>query len=302
MNELSQEILPGTKHITSLATAAVIVDLRETVYTGQHSDSKMADKVSADEGAKTRALKISHDLFVGDKDLHNLLTSRQSRYNWLVRNTYPWAGSLRLLEARKLVPFMKEFEAHKASHAALVDKFASNLNDKIAAAAFLRGPMFKRDDYPTEDQVRGAFTLRMAISEVPSGDFRVQISRDLHDELKALFTDQAMDYLKNVNSMRTEKLKKLMTSISNSCTLETTVDADGNTKVKRKNLHTATVENAIELCDEIKRFSPVEDEQLNQVRAELASILDGINVDALRESDTMRAKLKNEVDDILAKF
>ena len=302
MDEASQEILPGSKHITSLATSAVIVDFRETVYTGQHSDSQLASKVSTAEGAKMRAMKISHDLFPSNGELRSLLVARQSRYNWLVRNTYPWAGNLQLLEASKLTKFMQEFEQHKQTHKTMLDNFIGNLPAHISNASFARGPLFNIDDYPTEDQLRAAFTLRLAISEVPQGDFRVQISHDLANELKGLFNDQAMDYLNKMNGARFEKLKKLMTSISNSCEVVEVVGEDGERKTRRKNLHAVTIESAIDLCDEIKRFSPVEDDQLNQLRAELAQILEPLNIEALRESDTLRGKLKTEVDHILSKF
>jgi hypothetical protein len=264
----------------------------------------MADRVSEAEGAKAgvRALKISHDLFVGDKDLHNLLTSRQARYNWVQRNTYAWAGSLRLLESSKLVKFMQEFEQHKINHAALVERFASNLQGKISDAMFKRGALANRDDYPTEDNIRSWFTLKLGISEVPVGDFRNAVAVEQQAELHALYNEQAKDYLLSMQTERLDKLKKLMTSISKSCTVETSVGEDGEAKVRRKNLHAATIQNAIDLCDEIKRFNPIEDDKLEAIRSELATTLDGINIDAVRESDTMRVKLKGEVDQILSKF
>ena len=70
-------ILNTPSHITSLATSAVLIDLRMSLYTGRKSDDAMSDKVSANEGANERVLSITHDLFAKNADLRNIHTYRQ---------------------------------------------------------------------------------------------------------------------------------------------------------------------------------------------------------------------------------
>jgi hypothetical protein len=280
----------------------VILDPRVNIYTGKMADTGMADKVSAAEGAKQRALSVSHDLFVGDADLKNIHNYRQTFYNWIMRISYDWAGSLRLLPAYRLPKTMQEFQEHKNNFDKLVQKFVDDLPAKIANASFARGAMFHIEDYPSADQLQGRFNMELHVMEVPEGDFRVQVSQDLADDLKANFERQAENYIAQVQKDQVSELVKLMKSISHCCELETIVQPDGTTKVKRRRLYDSTIEQAIECCDKISKFNIVQDQALEDARIALAGVLSGVNVDALRESETMRADMKNEVDQILAKF
>ena len=295
-------ILNTPQHITSLATSAVIVDLRMHLYTGRKTDDAMADKVSSDEGAKQRVMSISHDLFAGNTHLKDIHRYRQRIYNWLQEQTYDWAGNLRLLPTYKLPEFLTDAEEHKKQFSNCVEAFVGQLETIIANAAFARGPLFKREDYPTADELRGKFHIGFSIMEVPQGDFRVQVAQDLADDLRANFEQQAKDYIHGIADSQADKLRKLMTSISYCCELETVTDAEGSVKIKRRRLYDSTIQQAIDLCDDIAKFNIGEYQTLEDVRVELASLLKSINVSALRESEALREKVKGELDSILSKF
>ena len=297
-------ILEKPKHVVSLATSAVIVHHHMTVYTGKKSDDGVADEVSHGKGAQQRVGAWSHDLFVGDPDLRNLLNHRQTADNFIKRETYDWAGPLRLLEAVKLPTFMQQYDERiRQPFAGLLDKFMANYDDKVRNALFKRGSLGKAEDYHSADYVRSRFTLDLNIMDVPSGDFRVSgVTDALLDDCRASFQQQTDRYIKELGQQQLERLLDVMRSLAHCCDLETKVKADGTTQVVRRRLYDSTVEKAIAYCDEFQRFNLAGNPELEAARAALARALDGVNVAALRESDTLRANMKQEMDQILAKF
>ena len=62
------------------------------------------------------------------------------------------------------------------------------------------------------------------------------------------------------------------------------------------------MEKAIEYCDLFKHFNPANSSKIEGVRTELAQVLNGVNIKALRDSDALRATVKSDVDDIMKKF
>ena len=295
-------ILNAPSHITSLATSAVLIDLRMSLYTGRKSDDAMSDKVSANEGANERVLSITHDLFAKNADLRNIHTYRQRIYNWSKAQTYDWAGELRLLPTYKLMDYMKGAEAHRTEFYRLVEVFVGKLEEIIANAAFARGPLFKREDYPSADELRGRFRMSFNILEVNTGDFRVQVANDLAADLKAQFESQAQEFVNSIATKQADTLVSLMKSISHCCELDQVMQGDGTVKIERRRLHEATIQKALAMCDEIGQFNIAGSNVLDEARRELHASLGHINIDALRISDSLRAKVKTEVDQILSKF
>jgi hypothetical protein len=62
------------------------------------------------------------------------------------------------------------------------------------------------------------------------------------------------------------------------------------------------LDRARELCETFKNFNIMADPKLEEARAGLEQLLDGLNIDQLRNSDTKRVVIKEGIDDILAKF
>ena len=60
-----------------------------------------------------------------------------------------------------------------------------------------------------------------------------------------------------------------------------------------------------ELCATFKAFKPVNNEVTNRLTdavTKLEYALNGVDIDTIRDSDAVREKVKNNVDDILSKF
>lgn len=294
--------LQKAEAVTSLATAAVLVSVEIHSRTFTKKDRKIAAEVSSERGARTVAGNWEHELFVGDKDLEELLDYRPVIYNWIKRLTYDWAGSVRCLPMVNYVRFMQEFEQHKDNFTALRDKFLAKYEEKINAMAFVRGPMFNRHDYPPVDALRDAYSVDLHVSNVPEGDFRVKVAQDVADDLHRTYQKQANDLVDRIMQSQIDQLIEVLDSLSRGCGTYTKTDKEGKTKEVRGRVYESTVERALELCAVFREFNTTGNAKLEDARARLEAAMQDVDADKLRSNESLRSRVKSDVDDILSKF
>jgi hypothetical protein len=116
------------------------------------------------------------------------------------------------------------------------------------------------------------------------------------------YEKQAKRMVEDILSKQTKQLIDVMESISYCCETETTVDENGEVKVRKRRLYDATLERAKELCETFRDFNLVADPKLEQARAALQKTLGDVTIEELRNSDTKRVVIKESIDDILKTF
>jgi hypothetical protein len=304
MTDATSTILAMPKSIVSLASSGYIIKVRQRVMTFTKADAKIGAKVSSDAGADRTVGKFNHDLFAGDPHLRALLNHRQTVYNWETKRFYEldWSGSEHFCPIPMFAAILKEFDALKVEHAALKKAWGDAYDTAIARMAFVRGALFNRADYPSRDAMLAKFQLDMIVTEVPQGDYRNAIATETAEYLRADLERQAQGAITSMLDKQKAQLLTVLKSLSNCCELVTSTDKDGNVKTKRKKLYDSTVERAIELCSLFESFNLTGDADLEAARAGLAAALDGVSIDALKESDTLRTIMKEQVDDVLKTF
>ena len=294
-------LLERPDHVVSLATSCVLVHPEVNVWTATRQDNEISEEVTTAKKADRDSGKFVKHLLAKNPEHRRVLNYRQTVYNWMQRRTYDWAGSQRILPAVQLPEFMKEFGEHEKAFRELVDDFIKAYPTIVANMAFVQGDMFKREEYPSVNEVLTKFSIKLYTAEVPIGDFRCQIAHDLAADLQTHYERQARELVDNIIGRQKEQLVEVMKSISHCCETETVVE-NGEIKIKRRKLYDTTLQRAIELCDTFAKFNLSQDEELDEVRARLHKILVGVTIDQLRNSDTTRVVVKEEVDDILSKF
>jgi hypothetical protein len=290
------------QHITSLSTSAILVCIEITGSTLQKTDNRVSDEVTQSKKAVQDAGKFVSNLLANDPDHRKVTTYRGIVNNWMRQITYPWGGGWVLLPMARYIDFMKGYENHVNTYTALVETFLAKYDSKVSDMAFKMGDLFNKANYPTVDELRRKFTMKLSKCEVPVGDFRVQVSHDLADELRSYYIKQSEACVMDVVNSQSEMLLDLMERISHSCGMTEVKNEDGTTKLKRNHLYASTIEQVLRLCDTLSSFNPANNMKLEDARAGLQQVFSGMNLDALKESDSLRASTKAQVDDILAKF
>jgi hypothetical protein len=259
----------------------------------------------------TTAKKADHsagryvkNLLADDPTHKQLLNYRQTVYNWLRRNTYDWNGSLRLLPVINLPKFKAEFHQHEKSYFALRDAFLDKYPTIVSNMAFKQGDMFDRSEYPSVDQIKDKFRIRLYVSEVPMSDYRCAIAEDLAEDLKLTYQRQINDEIvPQVMEEISHQFMEVMESISHCCGVdEISTSSDGEVKTKKRKIYEGTIEKARALCETFRGFNLTNDAEMAQMSESLKNVLNGVVAEDLRESDAVRESVKQGVDDILTKF
>jgi hypothetical protein len=302
MENMTDNLLTKPKHIISLASSCVLVSVESHVWNATVQDKQISNEVTAAKKASSDSGKFVKNLLAKNPEHKAVLNYRQTIYNWVQRSTYDWAGSQRLLPVINLARFHKEYAEHETEFARLVDDFLDKYPAIVSNMAFVQGDMFDRNEYPDVSELKRKFSVDLIQSEVPTGDFRCTIAQEFLDDMTTHYNRQAKRMVEQILAKQSEQLIDVMKSISYCCEIETTVDSNGEIKVRRRKLYDSTLDRARELCDTFREFNLVSDPKLEEARSSLAALLDGIEIEKLRNSDTQRVVVKEGIDDILSKF
>ena len=296
--------LESPNHVISLATSAVLVNAEVSVWSATKQDRVISNEVTTAKKADHSAGRYVKNLLADDPTHKQLLNYRQTVYNWLRRSTYDWNGSLRLLPVVNLPKFKAEFQQHEKSYFALRDEFLNRYPTIVSNMAFKQGDMLDRNEYPSVDQIKDKFRIRLYVAEVPQSDFRCSIAQDLAEDLKTTYQKQVNDEIvPQVMADIASQFMEVMESISHCCGVdEISSSTDGEVKTKKRKIYETTVDKAKDLCNTFRSFNLTNDAEMAQASASLEKVLNGISADDIRESDAVRESVKQGVDDILGKF
>ena len=296
--------LESPNHVISLATSAVLVNAEVSVWSATKQDRVISNEVTTAKKADHSAGRYVKNLLADDPTHKQLLNYRQTVYNWLRRSTYDWNGSLRLLPVVNLPKFKAEFQQHEKSYFALRDEFLGKYPQIVSNMAFKQGDMFDRNEYPSVDQIKDKFRIRLYVAEVPQSDYRCAIAQDLAEDLKTTYQKQVNDEIvPQVMADIANQFMEVMESISHCCGVdEIGTSTDGEVKTKKRKIYETTVDKAKDLCNTFRAFNLTNDEALAKASASLEKVLSGVSAEDIRESDAVRESVKQGVDDILEKF
>jgi len=295
------DMLTKPDHLISLASSAVLVSVDISVWSATKQDRGISDEVTSSKNADKSAGRYVKNLLANHPKHKAVVNYRQTIYNWLQRRTYRWNQSQNLLPSVDVPKFKQEYHEHELAFHSLVDELIKQYDDIVSDMAFKQGTMFDRSDYPHKDQVKSKFSLQLYVAEVPMNDFRCGIAEDIADDLFTTLNKQAGAIIESVHLEQSERMIEVMESISHCCGHDET-EVNGEVRTKKRKIYDTTIQKALEMCETFKRFNLKNSPELEQARASLEKILNGIKAEDLRDSDAVRHQVKEGIDDILSKF
>ncbi len=295
------DMLTKPEHLISLASSAVLVSVDISVWSATKQDRGISDEVTSAKNADKSAGRYVKNLLANHPKHKAVVNYRQTIYNWLQRRTYRWNQSQNLLPSVDVPKFKQEYHEHELAFHALVDDLINQYDDIVSDMAFKQGDMFDRSDYPHKDQVKAKFSLQLYVAEVPMNDFRCGIAQDIADDLFTTLNKQAGTIIESVHLEQSQRMIEVMESISHCCGHDET-EVNGEVRTKKRKIYDTTIQKALEMCETFKRFNLKNSPELEQARASLESILNGVKAEDLRDSDAVRHHVKEGIDDILSKF
>lgn len=284
----------------NLDTCAMLVEFNASVWTARKLDKSTTDEVVTNKNAAAKdAARVNKHLLAGRTELDTVQQMIGRARNYVYDHTLPWSDSgLRLLPTVNFMAFNEKMSQFEEEFETLVASFIGIYPTLITAQALALGDMFKRDDYPTANEIMTKFAFRVGYLPVPTaGDFRVDIGNAAQEELKEKLNRMAEERvdaaMRDIRARLGEHLKRMSDRL-------TTDYIQGEAKQRR--FHDSLVDGALELCDLTKSLNVVNDVGLETARRDLEQALLGITPNELRKNEHIRQDTKKAVDAILNKF
>lgn len=284
----------------NIDTCAMLVEFNASVWTARKLDKSTTDEVVANKNAAAKdAARVNKHLLAGRTELEVIQQAVGRARQYVYDNTSPWSDSgLRLLPNTSFIKFEERLTDFEHEFTALVKSFVAIYPSLITAQAMALGDMFKRDDYPSANEIMTKFSFRVNYMPVPtSGDFRVDVGNAAQAELKAKLDKLTQERIDHAMADVRERLGSHLKRMSDRLTTDY---VQGEAKPRR--FHDTLVEGALELCDLTKVLNIVNDPVLETARRDLEQLLVGVTPTDLRKNEAVRQDVKKNVDAILNKF
>ena len=283
----------------SISSSAVLVSLNISVWPASTIDKEVTTRVLDDAMAHQNAGKFKKDLLAGTslrKDIENR-AARARQFH--AKQTIPWADKGdRLLPTCLFLEYKQTIDKELLEFNGMCEEFFQAYPTLCAAAPVNMGKLFKRDDYPDLDVVRGRFGFRSRISPLPeAGDFRLDVSnQEIADQIADIKTKYDADMQARLaDAMRDpwDRLHKMLTTISSKLT---------DDKSEGKRYHDTLVTNPLELCALLGKLNITKDPKLEDARLQLEATMRHADIEVIKSSPDVRESIKAKVDTILGKF
>lgn len=284
----------------NIDTCAMLVEFNASVWTARKLDKSTTDEVVASKNAGAKdAARVNKHLLAGRTELDVIQQAVSRARQFVYDNTAPWSDSgLRLLPTVNFMKFTERMNDFEEEMETLVKSFVAIYPTLITAQALALGDMFKRDDYPTANEIMTKFSFRVNYMPVPSsGDFRVDVGNQAQAELKARLESLTQE---RIDSAMADVRERLSTHLKRMSDRLTTDYVNGEAKQRR--FHDTLVDGALELCDLTKSLNVTNDVTLEEARKQLEQLLVGVSPADLRKNEVIRQDVKKNVDAILNKF
>ncbi len=284
----------------NIDTCAMLAEFNASVWTARKLDKGATEEVvTAKRAGAKDAARVNKHLLAGRNELEVIQSMIGRARQYVYDNTLPWSDSgLRLLPTINFEKFATKMNELEEEFTDLVKIFVAVYPSLITAQAMALGDMFKRDDYPTANEIMTKFSFRVNYMPVPTaGDFRIDVGNAAMDDIKAklqrLADERVEQAMADVRKRLGDHLKRMSDRL-------TTDYVAGEAKPRK--FHDSLVEGALELCDMTKALNVTGDTDLESTRSQLEQLLCNVTPTELRKNAAVRDDVKKNVDAILDKF
>lgn len=282
----------------SITNAAVLAELNISVWTANKLDKGATANVTDGAKAVRSAAQVRKNLMAGTTERKQISDYAASCRLWHNTRTLPWADKgARLLPTSLFLDYKAEANVRKQTFDSMVASFLANYDALVAAAGTNLGDLFNTADYPSLDEVRGKFGLRLVFSPVPeAGDFRLDVPQSELEEIKQQYASDFDARLADAMRAPWDQLHTLLTGMSE----KLTENSEGDETNRR--YHDTLITNAQGMCDMLTHLNVTKDPLLEAARRKLEHAMMGVGIDDIRDSAASRAAVKTKLDALLSAY
>ena len=274
----------------SLSSAAMLVELSISVWTGRKKDKRATADVTMSNHAKSGVAAVNKKLMAECAELDAIQKFAANVRTFHYSATLPWTDTgIRCNPTTKFFGYHEQITAFETEYWRLVDEFLAAYQWEVDKAQASLGAMFHRDDYPSIDSLRNKFAFRVSYIPMPeAGDWRVDIGTEAQRQLKEQYEQYIGDRLKQATADVYRRCSEAVTRLINS------MDWEGGEKPKR--MYESTFDAVCELVDTMQDFNLTGDTTMEALRKQLATVMDGVSLDAIKTDHALRAQKKEQLE------
>lgn len=287
--------------MTDLSNFAMLADLNISGMGFSKKDQGATRELAQGNDASTRLVSATKRLIDPDQLKPIEATAHKARATHTTM-TLPWLDTgPRILPVALYSDYMTRMAKHQNDHDAAVTELVKSLPDLIEAARMAEnglGALFRESDYPTQEQARAAFSMKVRVSTMPNNkaDFRVAMSDAVIGDIEAQIRESANESVANA---MLDAYARIDSVVGN---MVKRLEAFGEVKegAKRKSsFKNAMVDNVADLAAILPALNVTNDSQLAEVANRISERLTRYSPDTLRESSGARDEVIVEARGVL---
>lgn len=196
----------------SLRKRAIKVKLNISAWKGMKKDSQVEGEVAAAHKIKGKAGKWQGNLFPAcDEELKMILDAETALRGLYYSKTRKWNDNEQILTSEQFLPFVEEMSKLRGLFEQRVDTFLNVYDERVEQAMQNRGSLASRIDYPTKDEVKEKFEVRLQFFPLEdSGDFRLEIPEEAEEKLVKQLDEGVAERLQECMKDSKERLVKAL--------------------------------------------------------------------------------------------
>lgn len=263
--------------MATISNDCMVLNIHTGVWLGHRHDKDATKTITEQSNAETDAARVNKHL-IATKYLQPITTMASSIRHHFHKNTLPWKDNGdRLLVRQRYMQFMQEHGELSRKFDQAVDNFVTvDYPAAVTQAEFRMGSMFKPEEYPSAEELRSKFYVRLDIDSVTeAGDFRVEMDKTTLDGVRRNIEDALQQRL-------TRAMNDVWSRLAN--TLKSFAECTASDGALKK----ATVDNLEAIVELLPDLNIVNDPKLEQIRQEIKAALTGHDVVVLRKNKPMR--------------
>jgi len=276
----------------SISTAAMLVELSISTWTGRKLDKRASQDVTAQNNARKGVANVNKKLLGDCAELDAVQKFVANVRNSHYAATMPWSDTgLRLLPTAQYFTYHNQMTDLQAEFDRLVGVFLQAYGWEIQNAQLKLGDLFNADEYPTADSLQHKFKFRLNyIRLADAGDWRLDIEQEaqaaLRDQYEKFYQTQFQEAMGDIWRRAHDALTKMSEKLDYS---------DVNSK---KIFRDTLVSNVIDIVSLMDACNITKDPAMTDAQNRIRYALQGITPDALREDAHLRAETKRQVDEV----
>ena len=283
----------------NLTHDAMLVSLRIAAWSGRLHDREVSDQVAVEHDASASAGRYNKRLL--PKAAFARLTATMSEARTAhYANTLPWDDQgNRLLTVANYERYTGLMDGLRERVVRERNRFVEDYGGYIDQARLDLGRLFRIEDYPSKEAIRGRFAIRYRIIPVPDADhFLAKLASDDTDRVKRDIERRIEERLRDAMGDLYRRLGEAVERVSD----RLREDGNGKPLVFRDSM----IENLRGLVDVVPRLNIFGDDALARLCQEVKDRIASVDPDSLRPSRTFdpaaRARVKRDADALMERF